>query len=131
MPTESPVAPPSAPTIQPDDPDPPDDENSYVLIEAVAKRLSGPLRLRLSPDFARLQGSNILLAMGVVLFLLGCGAFVIGNTTVAAFFVPLGLLAVVVATRMGQLVMLKIGGAIARFVENDSSDDKPGTDGAP
>jgi hypothetical protein len=69
--------------------------------------------------------------MGVVLFLLGCGAFVIGDTTVAAFFVPLGLLAVVVATRMGQLVMLKIGGAIAKFGGNDAPDDEPGSDSAP
>lgn len=128
MPTEGPV--PLTPPIQLDNADPPDDEqiNSYALIKSAAERHSGPLWLRLSPEFAKLQGSNVLLVMGIVLFVLGCEAFVIGHTTVAEFFTPLGLLAVVVATRLGQLVMIKIGVAIAKFAETNATNDVPGPD---
>jgi hypothetical protein len=130
--TESLASPSPTSTIR-DDPDPPDDEqiDSRGLTKTVRKRHFVPLWLRLSPDFARLQGSNILIAMGIVLFLLGCEAFVIGHTTVAAFFVPLGLLAVVVAARMEQLVKIKIGNGIAEFVEDDATDDEFGSDAAP
>ena len=131
MPTESQPRPLQHRSPQLDDPDPPNGDeqiNSYASIKTLAKRLSGPLWLRISPDFAKRQGSNVLLVMGIVLFVLGCEACATGQTTVAAFFVPLGLLAVVIAARMGELVKLKIGGGIAEFVESDATDEGPGSD---
>jgi hypothetical protein len=62
----------------------------------------------LSPKFAASQGANVLLAMGVVLFLIGCGALVIGHTTIAALLIAVGLFTVLIAARLGELVMLTL-----------------------
>jgi uncharacterized membrane-anchored protein len=65
--------------------------------------------LGLSPEFAATQGANILLAMGVVLFLIGCVALVIGHTTIAALLlIAVGLLTVIIAARLGGLAMLVV-----------------------
>src|ERR1700734_3845201 len=131
MPTESPATPSAATTVL-NDPDPPDDEqiDSYALIQAVAKRPLRPVWLCVSPDFATRQGSNVLLLMGVVLFALGCDAFLLGHTTVATLSVSLGPLTVVVAARMGQLVRLEIGGGVAEFSQGDNTFEETGSDGA-
>jgi membrane-bound ClpP family serine protease len=60
----------------------------------------------LSPGFASSQGANILLAMGVVLFLIGCAALAIGHATIAAVFIPVGLFTVTIAARLGGLALV-------------------------
>jgi hypothetical protein len=85
----------------------------------------------LSPEFAASQGANILLAMGVVLFLIGCGALAIGRTTIAALLIAVGLFTVVIAARLGGLAMLALEvvkvKATATF-SPDAKDDAHGSD---
>jgi len=62
--------------------------------------------MRLPSNFAASQGANILLAMAVVLFVIGCGALALGHTTLAALLILVGLLTVIIAARLGGLAML-------------------------
>jgi hypothetical protein len=60
------------------------------------------------PGFAASQGANILLAMGVALFLMGSAALVIGNTIPAALLIAAGLASVIIAARLGGLAKLTV-----------------------
>ena len=135
MPTEAPVAPPPSPCIALLHIDPLDDDQatSHPLPkQAMPERRSGVPRFQLSPDFAKLQASNILLAMGIVVFslgLVGCAAFVIGHGKIAALFVVLGLFMVIISARLGWLVLLKLdcrfGGMLAKFgLKNATENDR-------
>jgi hypothetical protein len=141
MVTDTQVARPPAPSREISDPDPPDDDQAnshHPLTQATPDRRSGVPQFRLSPDFAKLQASNILLAMGIVVFILGfvgCAAFVISHGTIAALFVVLGLLTVIISARLGWLVLLKLdchfGGILARFGLKNATESDPGPDDSP
>jgi hypothetical protein len=106
-----------------------DQDDSYVLIEALAKRRPDLSRVRLSPEFAERNGSNVLLCMGIVLFLIGCSAFVLGHTTVGILLVTTAVAAVIVATGLGRLVLVKLDvfklvGFLAKFGSKGADEDE-------
>jgi hypothetical protein len=91
-----------------------------------------------SSDFAEQQAPNVLLAMGIVLFLIGCAgcaAAIIGNPALAAIFVGLGPLTVIFSGRLKGLVLLKLecefGALLAKFGMKNATDSGSNTDDAP
>ncbi len=141
MPTESPAVPPPPPVVHLHDPDPPDDDqaSSGQSSERTTPkhRIDHP-QIQPAPDPAQQRAPAVLLAMGIAVFVLGfvgCAAYVISHSTIAAIFVGLGLLAVIVSPSLDRLVLIKLntkfGELMAKFGLKDSNDDGPDSDGAP
>jgi hypothetical protein len=94
-----------------------------ALIGALAKRLP----IRLSPEFAERYGSDVLLCMGVVLFLFGCRAVVLAETTSGALLVTTAVIVVVVAAGLRRLVAVKLN--VLRLIEFLATFGARGKDG--
>jgi hypothetical protein len=140
MPTKSPAAFPP-PSIHLHDPDPPDDDHAssnHSSEQPAPRQHDDDPQLQQAPDLAQRRAPTILLAMGIAVFALGfvgCAAYVISHSTIAAIFVVLGLLAVVVSPSLDRLVLIKLntrfGELMAKFGLKGSDNDGPGSDGAP
>lgn len=58
--------------------------------------------------FAEEQGPNVVLVMGVVLFVLACASFFADHLTIAVLFALSAVVAVVMATGLARLQVLKL-----------------------
>jgi len=91
-------------------PTPPLDDKTAFL-EEVDRDLAAQTEASPSkphPGFAEQQGSNVLLLMGVVVFLMAWVSFFAGRTTLAAVLVTSSLVTVVIATGLARLEVLKL-----------------------
>ncbi|HEV2945171.1 MAG TPA: hypothetical protein VGX26_08665 [Solirubrobacteraceae bacterium] len=85
-----------------------------------------PPQMGLPSNFAASQGANILVVMAVVLFVVGCGALVIGHTTLAVLFILVGLVTVAVAARLRGLATVTLDFLKGKFsvtFKRDANDD--------
>jgi hypothetical protein len=59
-------------------------------------------------DFASRHGANVLLGMGITVFVVALAALCLGHDTLAAIMATISVLVVIVATGLGRLASLKV-----------------------
>jgi hypothetical protein len=130
MPADSPVI--AKPTSEQAKEGPDDEQPKARISPAAGQQHQGFSPHGPPPNFTERHGSDVLLGMGVAMFVIGCVLLVVGHTAPGALLVAMGFLAAIVATGLGRLVLLKLDifKVVRFFLQLRSKDDDgPGQHG--